>query len=725
MLNRYTFTLLFAAVVGLALPAAARADDDLADLQQKAAQNAVKKVAPTVVQIETSGGTDIVMSGPPGPGGKMIHKGVGPTSGVIVNADGYVISSAFNFANKPSSIFVSVAGQKERFVAKVVATDHTRMLTLLKLVDAKNLPVPVAAPKKEFKIGQTAIAVGRTLSPTVDDPPSVTVGIISALDRIWGRTVQTDAKISPANYGGPVVDLQGRIIGVLVPASPRGEDETAGFEWYDSGIGFAVPLEDINASLPRLLKGTEKVPVVLKRGMLGITPKSQDQFDTAAAVGAVNPGSAAEKFGIKANDVIIAIDDKPVANLAQLLHALGSKYEGDSVKVKLKRGEQEVELKEVVLSSAVASYGQPFLGILPMRDDATPGIEVRYVYPKSPADVAGIKVGDRLEKVGLVQAGQPVQMQPITNRDQLLARLDTAAPGIDLKFEVKRKAGGKVETVDVKLGELPNTVPDELPETASIQDRKPEKKDDKKDEKKDEKKDDKQGALKSGGRPVQFVRFDDEKKDEEKKTGLLKRTVGAANQTYFLFVPRNYDPKVAHALVIWLHPENKGREKDIEAFTDTWEDYCEDNHLIVVAPTTENEKGWVPGEAEFVAQAVKDATDHYTIDKRRVVAHGMGVGGQMAMYLGFHNRALVRGVATTGAALSGSPKEKVPNQPLSFFLVVGSKDPLKDSVTDTKNVLLEHKYSVIHREIADMGHEYLDRKTLEELVRWIDSLDRL
>ncbi len=115
--------------------------------------------------------------------------------------------------------------------------------------------------------------------------------------------------------------------------------------------------------------------------------------------------------------------------------------------------------------------------------------------------------------------------------------------------------------------------------------------------------------------------------------------MGAANQTYFLFVPRNYDPKVAHSLVIWLHPENKGREKDIEAFTDTWEDYCEDNHLIVVAPTTENEKGWVPGEAEFVAQAVKDATDHYTIDKRRVVAHGMGVGGQMAMYLGFHNRA--------------------------------------------------------------------------------------
>ena len=115
------------------------------------------------------------------------------------------------------------------------------------------------------------------------------VGIISALDRIWGRTIQTDAKISPTNYGGPLIDLYGRVQGVLVPASPRGDNETAGYEWYDSGIGFAVPLEDINSVLPRLMKGTEKVPVVLKRGMLGISMASQDQFDAAPVVGAVNP----------------------------------------------------------------------------------------------------------------------------------------------------------------------------------------------------------------------------------------------------------------------------------------------------------------------------------------------------------------------------------------------------------------------------------------------------
>jgi hypothetical protein len=71
----------------------------------------------------------------------------------------------------------------------------------------------------------------------------------------------------------------------------------------------------------------------------------------------------------------------------------------------------------------------------------------------------------------------------------------------------------------------------------------------------------------------------------------------------------------------------------------------------------------------------------------------------------------------------------VTNQPLAFYLVAGGKDPLKAPVQETKAKLGEHKYSVIYREIADMGHQYIDGRaglpTLEELVRWVDSLDRL
>ena len=65
------------------------------------------------------------------------------------------------------------------------------------------------------------------------------------------------------------------------------------------------------------------------------------------------------------------------------------------------------------------------------------------------------------------------------------------------------------------------------------------------------------------------------------------------------------------------------------------------------------------------------------------------------------------------------------NQPLAFFLVAGDRDPVAKAVADSRQKLADAKYPVVHREIKDMGHQYLDLKTLEELVRWIDSLDRI
>ncbi len=213
-------------------------------MQEKAIKAAVRQIAPCVVQIETQGGTELVAVGRRMPGGPAgIRLGTGPTTGLIVHADGYVISSAFNFANKPQAILVRLPGHKEAYVAEIIANDETRMLTLLKVVGVNGkLPVPLAVPKSEMKIGQTALAVGRTLVGQTEQMPSVSVGIISAVQRIFGKAIQTDAKVSPTNYGGPLIDLSGRVQGVLVPASPHSEGETAGFEWYDSGIGFAIPL---------------------------------------------------------------------------------------------------------------------------------------------------------------------------------------------------------------------------------------------------------------------------------------------------------------------------------------------------------------------------------------------------------------------------------------------------------------------------------------------------
>ncbi len=713
MMKQYTYPLLAALTVAV-LPLAARADDDLDDLQEKAIKAAVRTVAPCVVQIETSGGTELV--GGAGPRG--IRAGGGPTSGLIVHADGYVISSAFNFASKPAAIHVSIPGHKERYVAEVVASDNTRMLTLLKLVGVNGkLPAPVAAPKSEMRIGQTALAVGRTLVGQADQMPSVSVGILSALHRIWDRAIQTDAKVSPTNYGGPLIDLHGRVQGVLVPASPRSEGETAGFEWYDSGIGFAIPLEDINRVLPRMLKGTKETPVTLKRGLLGITMKqAADMHDAAATIGTVAPGSAAEKRGLKPGDTIKTIDGKPVVTQSQLQQRLGPKYEGDVVSLTVQRGKDEIKVDKVVLEGAVAAYAQPFLGILPIRDDPEPGVEVRYVYPGSPADKAGLKAGDRIMKIGREVAPGRVVTQPVQNRDQMITMMAGTIPGLELAFEVKRAEGKKTETLKIKFGEVPETVPgkDQLPEKSSA--RKalvkpktagptppaPAKKDEKKEDKKDEKK---------------------------AETGLLKRTTAAADHTYWIYVPENYDPNVAHAVLVWLHPAGKSKAKDFDNFSFSWQFDCEDYHIILVCPQAEAERGWTQSEGEFVQEAVKAVGESYTIDRQRIVAHGMDRGGEMAFWMGFHSRGLFRGVAPTGAALTSNPREKVANQPLNFFLVVGDKDPLLDAVKETKAKLTEYKYSVIFREIKNMGRQYIDGRlgieTLHELARWIDSLDRM
>jgi predicted esterase len=141
-------------------------------------------------------------------------------------------------------------------------------------------------------------------------------------------------------------------------------------------------------------------------------------------------------------------------------------------------------------------------------------------------------------------------------------------------------------------------------------------------------------------------------------------------------------------------------------------------------PVTQNEGGWIPSDADYVVEATRSVASTYTIDRRRVVAHGMGVGGQMAIYLGFSQRDLVRGVATTGAAVS-QVKDNQRNLRLSFYLAGGGVDPIIKSIAESRVKLAEKHYPVVYREIPDRGREYLEEAQLRELVRWIDSLDKL
>ena len=215
------------------------------------------RVAPSVVRIETIGGREKI--------GKMLI-GSGPTTGLIVDPDGYIISSAFNFVGKPTDIFVQLP-DGTRHYAKLVARDKSRLLVLLKIDTKKPLPVCEIAPRSEMRVGQWTIAVGRTFE---SPQPNMAVGILSATNRVWGKAIQSDAAISPTNYGGPLVDIRGRVMGVLVPMARNNPiDEIAGVGNYDCGVGFAVPMEHIAKMLPRLKKGENLLPASVEANVQG------------------------------------------------------------------------------------------------------------------------------------------------------------------------------------------------------------------------------------------------------------------------------------------------------------------------------------------------------------------------------------------------------------------------------------------------------------------------
>ena len=202
---------------------AAKGQNDPEQLEEAAIRAAVAKVEPSVVRFETIGGTNRV-------DGVLVANG--PSTGVAVSRDGYVISSSFHFAHQPASILARLPDGKTA-AAEIVGRDISRKIVLIKIDSEYEFEVPEMITPQELQIGQTVIAIGRVLDSTT---PNVSTGIVSAKDRIWSKAIQTDAKISPANFGGPLTVLQGRVAGILVPMSPDDDSEMAGIQWYDLSL---------------------------------------------------------------------------------------------------------------------------------------------------------------------------------------------------------------------------------------------------------------------------------------------------------------------------------------------------------------------------------------------------------------------------------------------------------------------------------------------------------
>lgn len=318
-------SVLFAVSVTLAQDSSSIARGTL--LAPKAFRAAAAKVQPSIVRIEGFGGIA------PGVGGGGYQAaGEGPTTGIVLSSDGYIVTSTFNFLRKPPIITV-VMQDGRRHVAQLLGRDETRKICLLKVEGVSNLPVPEFAPREEIKVGQWAVAIGVGFGA---NQPALSAGIISAVSRISTKAIQTDANTSPANYGGPLVDLEGRVIGVCVPLSPGSREEAAGAEWYDSGIGFAVPLDGIALVLDRLKAGE-----TLKHGFLGVVTEAFGTPPSGARIKEVQPDSPAAKAGLEKGDKILKVGGADVIDVTHLRSVIGRHFAGDKVEVVVRRGEEQ------------------------------------------------------------------------------------------------------------------------------------------------------------------------------------------------------------------------------------------------------------------------------------------------------------------------------------------------------------------------------------------------
>ena len=634
--------------------------------EEQAFQQAAALVAPTVVRIETVGGLDRVS-------GQLAA--TGPTTGVIVAADGWIISSAFNFVTQPEQVLVTLSDGR-RLAAKLVATDRSKMLTLLK-VDEQNLPVAQPAPPESMRVGQWAIALGRTLE---GESPSVSVGIISALKRIWGKAIQTDAKVSPINYGGPLVNVEGQVLGILVPLAAQGKDDAvAGVEWYDSGIGFAIPLTDIHGTLERLKQGHD-----LLAGLLGITFKSQDEFAGEATLDRVRYGSPAQQAGLKTGDAVVSLDGKKIARIAQFRQIMGTKYAGDKIVLVAKRGDQEITAN-VTLVGEMVPYEFPFLGILPARVDtklpAEQGARIRFVWKDSPAAQAGLKPADHILQLG---------DQAVTDSSNLRDRISRVRPGDTVTLSVKTGTA-EPRTVTVKLGSIPELVPAELDPALIVPPAKP----------------DEPGA---------------EGEEKKRTTGLITETFPGHDQDYWAYIPHDYNPAAQYGLIVWLHPAGDTHEA---AVLKAWKAHCEERGIILLSPKAKSPMGWTANEAQFIKELTEDFLKRYSIDRRRVAIHGMGPSGGLAYALAFQERAIYRAVLVIQTVLRLPPPDNEPDFPLQLFLVGMEKNPLHKGVKANAEALRKLKFPVVYRPLSSDPAEYPAEPAVAEFARWLDVLDRI
>ena len=355
-------------------------------------------------------------------------KGLG--SGAIINAEkGYVLTN--NHVIKDADKITVQLHDGREFKAKVIGADEMSDVALIQVEKPKNLTALKLADSDKLRVGDFTVAIGNPFGLG----QTVTSGIVSALGRSMGSDsgtyenyIQTDAAVNRGNSGGPLINLNGELIGINTAIlSPSGGN---------AGIAFAIPSNMANNLVQQILEFGE-----VRRGMLGIkggelNADLAQAFDIEAKKGAfiseVMPGSAADKAGLKAGDVITAITGQAISSFAEMRAKIATSGAGTEIDLTYLRDGKSKNAK-VTLQSDDQTQTRAN-GLLPALDGAElnnydekgmKGVAITKIKPNSLAEQRGLKSGDVI--IG-------INRQKVENLGQLRKILESKPSAIALNI---------------------------------------------------------------------------------------------------------------------------------------------------------------------------------------------------------------------------------------------------------------------------------------------------
>lgn len=343
----------------------------------------------------------------------------GQASGFIVSKDGYVLTNS-HVIDGMREIKV-ILNDKREFTGKVVGQDPNTDIALVK-IEANDLPFLELGNSDQIDVGQWAIAIGNPYGLQA----TLTVGVVSAkgrndldLTRVEDF-IQTDAPINKGNSGGPLLNMDGQVIGINT-AIVSSLNSGGGY----LGIGFAVPSNIAKHDMDQIIaSGT------VSRGYIGVSLQPLD-LDLAQAFGIENTQGAlvsdvakdspALKAGLKPGDLIVKYNNQPVASIANLRNAIALMSPGSMLNLTVRRQDQSTKVIAVQIADypkeavAALSTGGDYLGLEVQANPSDKGVIVTRVNPTSIAALAGFKKGMAIVSVNQKAVNTPEEYAQAVN----------------------------------------------------------------------------------------------------------------------------------------------------------------------------------------------------------------------------------------------------------------------------------------------------------------------